>query len=65
MEYYITAMRAAASHCEPYELKPIFDCLVERAREDYQAGALDIVEYGDIVNEYADTLRNTNAVNYA
>lgn len=64
MGYYIEAIRAAAEKCEPRELKPMLDFLVGLAREDYQAGALDVVEYYDIVNEYNDTLMATNAINY-
>ena len=64
MEYYITAMKAAAEKCTPREIKPIFDFLIEKAKEDYIAGALDVVELGDILNEYADTLRCKNVVNY-
>lgn len=64
MEYYIEAIREAAAGCEPQELKPMLDFLVEQAKEDYKAGALDVVEYGDIVNEYTDTLTNKNVVNY-
>jgi hypothetical protein len=64
MGYYIEAIKAAAEKCEPHELKPMLDFLVELALEDYKAGALDVVEYGDICNEYNDTLMATNAVNY-
>lgn len=64
MEYYLEAIKAAADKCEPRELKPMLDFLVEQALEDYKAGALDVVEYGDIVNEYADAVRSTNIINY-
>lgn len=64
MEYYINAIRAAAEGCEPHELKPMLDFYMEQAKEDYRAGALDVAEYGDIVNEYGDTLMVKNAVNY-
>ena len=64
MEYYITAMRAAAEKCSNWELKPVFDYLLGQAKEDFQAGALDMLEYYNIVNEYADTLKIRNAINY-
>lgn len=64
MEYYINAMRAAADKCNNWELKPAFDYLLGLAKEDYHAGALDALEYYYIVNEYADTLKSRNAVNY-
>jgi hypothetical protein len=64
MEYYINAIRAAAEKCEPRELKPMLDFLVDQAKEDYKGGALDVAEYGDIVNEYTDTLVAANVVNY-
>ena len=64
MDYYIEAIRAAAEKCDPRELKPMLDFYVEQAKEEYHAGALDVVEYGDIVNEYNDTLVAANAVNY-
>lgn len=64
MEYYITAMRSAATKCQPWEIKPVFDHLLEMAQEEYTAGALDVTEFGDIINEYADTLRYKNAINY-
>ena len=64
MEYYIEAIRAAAEGCEPQQLKPMLDFYVEQAHEDYKAGALDVLEYLDVVNEYADTLKVRNAVNY-
>jgi hypothetical protein len=64
MEYYIDSIRAAASACEPRELKPVLDFLLGQAQEDYRAGALGVTEYGDIVNEYADTLTTANTVNY-
>ena len=63
MEYYIKSMRAAAEGCEPHELKPMLDFYMEQATEDYRAGALDVAELGDILNEYTDTLMATNAVN--
>lgn len=64
MGYYIEAIRAAAEGCEPHELKPMLDFYMEQATDDYKAGALDVVELGDILNEYADTLKTANAVNY-
>lgn len=64
MEYYIEAMRAAAEKCAPGELKPIFDFLMGKAEEDYHAGALAVTEYSDIIDEYADTLKGKNAINY-
>lgn len=64
MEYYIKSMRTAASVCEPQDLKSVLDSLVGQAQEDYKAGTLDVAEYGDIVNEYTDTLIATNVVNY-
>lgn len=64
MEHFITAMRAAANKCELKDLKNIFDHILEQAKEEYIAGALDVIEYGDIINEYADTLRFKNAINY-
>ena len=64
MEHYTEAIRAAASKCEPRELKPMLDFILETATEDYKAGALGLLEYDEIATEYADTLKNTNAVNY-
>jgi len=64
MDYYITSMRAAAEKCEPHELKPMLDFFMEQAKEDYRAGALDVVELGDILNEYDHTIKTTNAINY-
>ena len=64
MEYYIDSIRAAAAACEPRELRPVLDFLLGQAQEDYNAGALGVTEYGDIVNEYADTLAIANAINY-
>lgn len=64
MEYYINSMRAAADKCEPHELKPVLDFYMEQATEDYKAGALDVLELRDILNEYNDTLMAANAVNY-
>ena len=64
MDYYITSMRAAAEKCEPHELKPMLDFFMEQAKEDYHAGALDVLELGDILNEYTDTLTTANAINY-
>ena len=64
MEYYIEAMRAAASVCKPCKLKPVFDFIIGQAKEDYEAGALGVTEYWDIVNEYTDTLTNANVINY-
>lgn len=62
MEHFIQAMRAAADKCEPYELRLMLDHIVDQAKEYYKAGALDVTEYGDIVNEYADTLLMASAV---
>jgi hypothetical protein len=64
MGYYIEAIRAAAEGCEPRELKPMLDFYMEQAQEEYKAGALDVAELGDILNEYTDTLTAANAVNY-
>ena len=69
MEYYINAIRAAAEGCEPSELKPselkpMLDFYIEQAHQDYKGGALDVTEYLGIVDEYADTLKVRNAVNY-
>ena len=64
MDYYITAIRAAADSASPRDLKPALDFLLDLAREDYKAGALDVVEFGDIINEYTFTLTTTNAINY-
>lgn len=65
MAHYINAIRAAAAKCcEPKELKNILDYLVDLAKEDYKAGALDGAEYGYIVDEYTDTLTTANVVNY-
>lgn len=64
MEYYIKAIRSATIGCKPQQLKPMLDSLVGQAQEDYKAGELGVAEYGDIVNEYTDTLMATNAVNY-
>lgn len=64
MEYYINSIKAAAEKCEPHELKPMLDFYMEQATDDYKAGALDVVELGDILNEYADTLKTANVVNY-
>lgn len=64
MEYYIDSMRAAASVCEPRELKPVLDFIIGQAQDDYRAGALDVAEYGDIINEYTNTLTNANVINY-
>lgn len=64
MEYYINAIRDAAAKCEPRELKPVLDFYVGQAEADYRGGALDVLEYYNIVNEYADTLRVKNVINY-
>ena len=64
MDYYITAIRAAADSAAPHDLKPALDFLLDLARDDYKAGALDEVELWDILNEYNDTLLGTNAINY-
>ena len=64
MGYYIEAIREAAAKCGPEYLKPMLDFYVEQAKEEYQAGALDVVEYYIIVNEYADTIKLANAANY-
>lgn len=64
MEYYIEAIRAAAEKCDPCELKDALDFLMGLAKDDYKAGALGLTEYGDIVNEYNDTLITANAINY-
>lgn len=64
MDYYIEAIKAAAEKCEPHELKPMLDFYLEQATEEYKAGALDVIELGDILNEYTDTIMATNAMNY-
>ena len=64
MEYYITAIREAVAAASPRDLKPALDFLVDLATEDYRAGALDVVELGDILNEYESAVRSTNAINY-
>ena len=64
MEYYIEAIKDAAAKCEPCKLKPMLDFLMDCATEDYKGGALDVVELGDILTEYNDTLMATNAINY-
>jgi len=64
MKHYIEAIRAAAAKCEPHELKPRLDFILETATEEYKAGALDVLEYDEVATEYADTLKNTNVVNY-
>ena len=64
MEYYIDSIRAAAAACKPRELRPVLDFLLGQAQEEYNAGALGVMEYGDIVNEYADTLATANVANY-
>ncbi len=64
MEYYIEAIRAAAEKADPRELKPMLDFYMEQATEDYKAGALDVLELRDILNEYTHTLMATNAMNY-
>ena len=61
---YIEAIRAAAEKADPCELKPMLDFYMEQATEDYKAGALDVVELGDILTEYTYTLTATNAINY-
>ena len=64
MEYYIEQMRSAAEKCEPRELKDIFDYYLSLAIEEYQAGAMDAVEYSYIIDEYNDTLMQKNASVY-
>ena len=64
MDHYIEAIRAAAAASSPRDLKPALDFLVDQARDDYKAGALAVHEYGDIINEYAETLREANVINY-
>ena len=64
MGYYITSMRAAAEKAEPQELKAVFDYYMELALEDYKSGALDVLEYGQICFEYADTLTAKGVLNY-
>ena len=64
MEYYITAIQAAAESAAPRDLKPALDFLLDQARGDYQAGALDVVELGDILEEYNFALMSSNAINY-
>lgn len=64
MEYYIESMRAAAAACEPQNLKPVLDFILGQAQEEYKGGALGVTEYGEIVNEYADSLTTANVINY-
>lgn len=64
MDYYLTSMRSAADHSRPEELKPVLDFLMELAKEDYKAGALDEIEIWDILNEYTDLLMTNNSINY-
>lgn len=64
MKYYIDLMRSAAEKCHPRELKDIFDYYLSLAIEEYQAGALDAVEYSYIISEYNDTLYKLNAAVY-
>lgn len=64
MDKYIEAIRAAASACEPLKLKDALDFIMESVTSDYRAGALAVTEYGDIITEYAETLRLANVVNY-
>ncbi len=64
MEHYIDLMRAAAEKCHPRELKDVFDYYLSLAIEEYQAGALDAVEYSYIIDEYNDTLMQKNVFIY-
>ena len=64
MAYYIEAIRAAAAAASPRDLKPALDFLLELALADYRAGALDVIEYCAIADEYAETLKAAGAVNY-
>ena len=64
MEHYIDLMRSAAEKCSPRELKDIFDYYLDLAIKDYHAGALDVIEYSYIIDEYNDTLMATNACIY-
>ena len=64
MAYYIEAIRAAAAAASPRDLKPALDFLVSLAKEDYKGGALDVLEYSDIIDEYAAALKSSGAVNY-
>lgn len=64
MPYYIEAIRAAVASGPSRDLKPALDFLMDLATADYKAGALDVVELGDILNEYEDAVLETNAINY-
>lgn len=64
MEYYIEAIRAAAAASSPRDLKPALDFVMGLARDDYKAGALDVVELGDILNEYDFALKAAGAMHY-
>lgn len=64
MENYIEAIREAAAAASPRDLKDALDFLMDLATDDYKAGALSVLELGDILNEYDDAIQSTNAVNY-
>ena len=61
---YIASMRAAVEHCELCELRAVFDYYLALALDDYRAGALDVFEYGLILDEYSETLMSTGASRY-
>ena len=64
MDHYIEAIRAAAASASPRELMPALDFLMDQATEEYKAGALDVLELRDILDEYEATLLEANAINY-
>lgn len=63
MPYYIEAIRNAAEKCDRRKLKDALDFILGLAQEDYNAGALDVLEYAGIADEYADTLKAANVIN--
>lgn len=64
MNRYLKAIKAAASACCLHVLKPALDAILDAALRGYKAGEIDVLEFGNVDNEYTRILIATNAINY-